>query len=184
MAPIIVTFGKVSRAVGLGASSASLALFLLAGCSKTPDAAEGKSLAKTAREAQTDPVGASANMASAPQSVFSTNRGGKDPFFPNSTYGKEKPEAQGGAGSKTNAPPVDIASILQAGFQGVSGNNLGRMALVYNIILEQNKDAVIPFSANGVDRTVSVRCVSITRTSVVLRVQGQPQPVTLVLSRK
>lgn len=79
---------------------------------------------------------------------------------------------------------MDIASILQAGFQGVSGNNLGRMALVYNIILEQNKDAVIPFSANGVERSVSVRCVSITRTSVVLRVPGQPQPVTLVLSRK
>jgi hypothetical protein len=69
---------------------------------------------------------------------------------------------------------------LQAGFQGVVGNDKAKIALINNVMLEPGRQTMIPISAPGRSQSVSVRCLEVLKDAVVLEVQGHTQPIRLI----
>jgi hypothetical protein len=106
-----------------------------------------------------------------PKSVFTTDRTARDPFFPKARVAEPD-----------NSQPdvaLDVRAILQANFHGVVSSGGKSIAFVNNIMLEEGRHAVIPIRAGGHERQVAVRCQTVTKDSVVLEVQGDPEPLRL-----
>lgn len=154
-------------------------LILLCGCGSEPETAaktapKTKSAAGKAEVAD-ESVADGTNLVA--KSVFMTEGNLRDPFFPNSARNARPATAE------TAAPEPgaeDLASLLQAGLQGIIGTPEQRLAIVHNVILEPNRSTVIAVRHAGKVRNLSVRCREIQRDSVTLEVQGTSTAITLI----
>jgi len=109
----------------------------------------------------------------APKSVFTIDNNSRDPFFPNA---KSSAPVQAGSPIDTN---FDVPSILQSNFHGVVSSGGKSIAYVNNVMLEEGRTAIIPISAGGQQKAVTVRCISVEKDAVVLEVQGYAHQIRL-----
>jgi hypothetical protein len=162
---------------------AALLALVLAGCGDAPGAVQKVNAAqpKTGAAAKTAPSnGASsagaASAAKPPQilSVFNTNDT-HDPFHP-----KLKPKiATASAQQNAQPEPNQIVSAIEAGFSGTVGAGEERVALVYGLLLEKQRETTLSLNVGGTLRHVKVKPLRILRNAVELQVEGVPQPVTI-----
>lgn len=149
---------------------AAACVMVFSGCSSEAAKAAGPQVApKSAAKASTPKEEPLAEVM--PKSVFTTDHTARDPFFPNARIAqadKSQPDVA-----------LDVRAILQANFHGVVSSGGKSIAFINNIMLEENRSAVIPIRAGGHERQVAVRCQSVTKDSVVLEVQGDPEPLRL-----
>ncbi|MDX1952440.1 MAG: hypothetical protein SFY81_09655 [Verrucomicrobiota bacterium] len=158
--------------------------FLLLGCGKSADTTATttpKTAAKPLPVAAVETATATLSTLPSPKSVFETNNPGKNPFFPNSAPAAQK--QQPGEAPKAAAPKANLASLLQEGFQGIFGTANERMALIHNVVVEMNKETIIPMTIDGKRQDVRVRPVRILKNSVTLTVAGDSQPITLTMAQ-
>ena len=160
----------MNKTVTIGLAAAA---FVFAGCSSnTASQASAKDPAKTSRPIST-PAEASVPAAeTAPKSVFTVDGKVRDPFFPNARQATLEVNTEGELA-------LDIPAILQANLHGIISSGGRSIAYVSNVMLEPGRNALIPIRAGGQERQVSVRCVEVTKESVVVEVQGYPEPITL-----
>ena len=97
----------------------------------------------------------------------------RDPFYPKSKRVKQAAAAQ------AEVAAIDLPRVLESEFQGVIGTGEQRIALISNVLLEPGRGAVIPVHSAGREQKVSVFCTEVTQRSVVLQVEGYPQPLTI-----
>ena len=109
----------------------------------------------------------------APKSVFTVDNNSRDPFFPNA---KSSARVEPGTPVDTN---FDVPSILQANFHGVVSSGGKSIAYVNNVMLEEGRTAIIPISAGGQQKAVTVRCIRVEKDAVVLEVQGYAHHIRL-----
>lgn len=147
---------------------------LLCACSSKPVASTAAPTPDSPAKTAPKPSEVAVASGSAPRSVFSTDQSARDPFFPKA----KRTVAVASAGPSEVA--VDVPSLLQANFQGVISSGGKAIAVINNVMLEAGRTATIPIRAGGVDRQIAVRCREVSRGSVVLEVQGYPQPVRIV----
>jgi hypothetical protein len=114
----------------------------------------------------------SATKATAPRSTFVMDATLRDPFFPKSKRTKV-------AGTTRAETPIDIPRLLQNDFGGVIGSGERRIAVIGNVLLEPGRKASIPLRSQGGERKISVRCLEVTTRSVLLDVEGFPEPLTI-----
>lgn len=162
---------------------AALLALVLAGCGDAPGAVQKVNAAqpKAGAAAKTAPSNGApgANGATAlkpPQilSVFSTNDA-RDPFHP-----KLKPKiATASAQQNAQPEPNQIVTALEAGFSGTAGTGDDRVALVYGVLLENQRETTLTLYVGGTQRHVKVKPLRILRNAVELQVEGVPQPVTI-----
>jgi hypothetical protein len=148
--------------------AAAACVMVFTGCSsEAAKAAAPQAAPKTTKAAVTaEPV-----AEITPKSVFTTDRTARDPFFPKARLAEPD-----------NSQPdvaLDVRAILQANFHGVVSSGGKSIAFVNNIMLEEGRHAVIPIRAGGHERQVAVHCQSVTRDSVLLELQGDPEPLRL-----
>ena len=105
-----------------------------------------------------------------PKSVFTTDHTARDPFFPKARVAQVDTQPD---------VALDVRAILQANFHGVVSSGGKSIAFINNIMLEEGRNAVIPIRAGGHERQVAVRCQMVTKDSVLLEVQGDPEPLRL-----
>ena len=143
---------------------------MLAACSQNPVVEQvSAKAAKPPAPAQQEP----ATEVLPPRSVFTVDKNSRDPFFPKARIGNEE---------ENNPQPdvaFDVPSILQANFHGVVSSAGKSIAYVNNVMLEEGRTAVIPIRAGGQEKQVTVRCVEVTKDSVILEVHGYTEPVRL-----
>jgi hypothetical protein len=147
---------------------ASSALILTA-CSGAPAPIIEQASAKAA--ARPTPAQPEAAEATPPRSVFTVDKNSRDPFFPKARFDEEEK-------SPTDVA-FDVPAILQQNFHGVISSAGKSIAYVNNIMLEEGRHAMIPIRASGQEKQVKVHCIEVTKDSVVLQVQGYPEPVRL-----
>jgi hypothetical protein len=99
-----------------------------------------------------------------------TDHTARDPFFPKARVAQADTQPD---------VALDVRAILQANFHGVVSSGGKSIAFINNIMLEEGRNAVIPIRAGGHERQVAVRCQMVTKDSVVLEVQGDPEPLRL-----
>lgn len=105
------------------------------------------------------------------ESVFQDEAGkGKDPFFPKSSRRAVKLPS-------INAPVA--APIVQLSLKGISGSSSSRLALINNRTFAVGETA----SVRIVGGSVNVRCVEINENSVVVTLEGDPEPKELQLRK-
>jgi len=151
-------------------AAAAACVLVFSGCSSEAAKAAAPQAAPRAAKSvapQPEPV-----TEATPKSVFTTDHTGRDPFFPKARVAPVEPTGQ---------PDVafDVRAILQANFHGVVSSGGKSIAFVNNIMLEEGRNAVIPIRAGGHERQVAVRCQSVTKDSVLLELQGDPEPLRL-----
>lgn len=149
---------------------------LLAACSKAPAPIVAQASAKAPAKPAPTPAEAAAEE-TVPKSVFTVDKNSRDPFFPKARIGNEE---------ESNPQPdvaFDVPKILQQNFHGVISSAGRSVAYVNNVMLEEGRTAVIPIRAGGQEKQVTVRCVEVTRDSVVLQVEGYTEPVRLKRGR-
>jgi hypothetical protein len=110
-----------------------------------------------------------------PKSVFTVDKNARDPFFPKARPVEAEPVA-------TTEVAFDVPAILQASLHGIISSGGKSIAYVSNTMLEEGREAVIPIRAGGQERRVNVRCVGVTRDTVVLEVQGYTGQIKLTRS--
>ena len=121
------------------------------------------------------------------RSTFAVQASSKNPFFPSSsrsadpgvrpakeTTGARTPESSGNA----------LALALQAGFQGIVGVGADRVALINNSTLELERDTWLSLMLDGREQKVRVRATKISRGSITVLVNGQPQPIVVNVFKK
>jgi len=102
-----------------------------------------------------------------PKSVFDDKlKGGKDPFFPNSSRRAEKVVTTPGGTNTTKAPPNQAAQLQ---LKYISPDR--RFILVNDKNLGVNEEASVRI-ANG---RVKVKCLSISDKSAVVTIEGDPE---------
>jgi hypothetical protein len=148
-----------------------LAGLLFTGCSgqKNVPAGSGTAPKTTVSSQKTSGVMSTNRIA---RSVFTIDETSRDPFNP---HAKRKTAA-----TVAEAPPrqsVDFQGLLQAGFQGVVGSGERRIAIIHNVLFEPGRQATMSLGTGSGEQRVSVRCREVNRSSVVLEVQGCPQPI-------
>jgi hypothetical protein len=153
-----------------------------AGCSEAKKAAAAASAAgniNPERIASAAAVSA-ANLTTARprRSVFTVDDNIRDPFFP-----KAK-KVTLVAAVERSAIAIDIPTLLQTEFQGVIGSGEERIAVINNVMLVPGRHAIIPLRSDGQEHNINVRCREISRNSVVLEVQGYPQPLTITRTQR
>jgi hypothetical protein len=159
---------KKTAFIGLAATC-----LILAGCSSnTASQGTANQTPKAARSVPTPAEDAVPAVETAPKSVFSTDAKAKDPFFPNARKATLEVNSEGELA-------LDIPAILQANLHGIISSGGKSIAYVSNVMLEPGRNALIPIRAGGQERQVSVRCVEVRKESVVVEVQGYPEPITL-----
>jgi len=152
-----------------------LGFLLLAGGCSGHKAAPSADVPKLSNSA----AAASASHTASPQvprSTFASDDSARDPFNP-----KAKRAAINNPAEAAPQENINLPALLQAEFQGVMGSGEHRIAMINNVMLEPGRDAVITIRAADGERRLNVHCREVTRTSVVLEVQGHGQP--LVISR-
>jgi hypothetical protein len=173
MRPRISTRFKSSRTQAVIAAAS----LVLAGCSSSPSNTGAPAPASQSTESKTTAKGAVTLADNTPvaASVFKIDQNSRDPFFPKAKRAVETTEPN------RQAPvQVDVAALLQQGFQGVIGDKDTRIALINNVMLEPGRQTVIPINAPGQSRSIPVRCREVLRDAVILEVQGYPEPLRLV----
>jgi Na+-transporting NADH:ubiquinone oxidoreductase subunit NqrF len=148
--------------------AASLFAMVLTGCSSEAAKAAAPQAAPKAAKTVAAPE---PTEEVSPKSVFTSDHTGRDPFFP-------KARVQVEVNTQTDVS-LDVRSILQANFHGVVSSGGKSIAFVNNIMLEEGRNAVIPIRAGGHERQIAVRCREVTKDSVVLELQGDPEPLRL-----
>jgi hypothetical protein len=150
--------------------AAAACVMVFSGCSsEAAKAADPQAASKTASKTAAPKEEPLAEVA--PKSVFTTDHTARDPFFPKARV----------AQADNTQPDValDVRAILQSSFHGVVSSGGKSIAFINNIMLEEGRNAVIPIRAGGHERQVAVRCQMVTKDSVVLEVQGDPEPLRL-----
>ncbi len=166
-----------------GGLLASLCVGALLGCgpkepapaAKTAGAAAPAQAQSSAAAAQTE-TNAPTNGVTIPQSVFVSDPAvAKDPFYPNSQRrASEAPAAKPG---KTEPITFNLSTALN--LINIAGSEKERMAIVNDAILEAGKLAEITVLQGDQTQKIKVRCLKITKTSVILRVEGEPKEIEL-----
>jgi hypothetical protein len=89
------------------------------------------------------------------------------------------------ANAQQNAQPEpnQIVSALEAGFTGTVGSGDERVALVYGVLLQNERETTLTLNVGGAPRRVKVKPLRISRNAVELQVEGIPQPVTITKRR-
>lgn len=107
-----------------------------------------------------------------PQSVFTVDQNSRDPFFPKARAKME---------TESDEPQIalDVPALLQSSLYGIISSGGKSIAYVGDVMLESGRSAAIPIRAAGQERHVTVRCVEVTKDTVVLEVQGYTEPVRL-----
>lgn len=149
--------------------AAAACVMVFSGCSSEAAKAAGPQVAPKSAKASAAKEEPLAEIT--PKSVFTTDHTARDPFFPKARIAQ--------ADSTQPDVALDVRAILQANFHGVVSSGGKSIAFINNIMLEENRNAVIPIRAGGHERQVAVRCQSVTKDSVVLEVQGDPEPLRL-----
>lgn len=143
-------------------------LLSLCACGSAPETSP-----PSAKQVRPAPAAAAAelrtNMIAAHRSAFGSEANLRDPFFPKS----RKSDLREGGRANDGEPQANYASLLQAGFQGVIGTDVERLAMVYNVILEPKKKATIIVRNGAKEVKIPVRCREISKDGVVLEVPGQ-----------
>ena len=105
------------------------------------------------------------------ESVFQDEAGiGKDPFFPKSTRRAAK--------LPSISAPV-AAPIVQLSLKGISGSSSSRLALINNRTFAVGETASVRIAGGS----VNVRCLEINENSVVVAIEGDPEPKELQLRK-
>ncbi len=125
--------------------------------------------------------------ASSVQSVFVASSNSKNPFFPGSSrisdaVVRAATEPESGRKQETTGNALMLA--LQAGFQGIVGVGVDRVALINNATLELDRDTWLSVVLDGHEQKVRVRATKIMRGSITLLINGQPQPIVLNVFKK
>ena len=140
-------------------------------CGCSSEAAKAAAEPKTAAKAGARPTPKEEVVAEVtPKSVFTTDHTGRDPFFPKARAAQVETQSD---------VAFDVRAILQSSFHGVVSSGGKSIAFINNIMLEEGRNAVIPIRAGGHERQVAVRCQMVTKDSVLLEVQGDPEPLRL-----
>jgi len=147
----------------VGCSSENVAAPVAGADNKVPAAARAETAPQAAPKA-------------APRSTFALDQNLIDPFSP-----EARQQAALAAISATPAQhaPGDLATQLQAAFQGVIGNGSDRIAIISNMMLEPGRSAVIALGEGAQAREVKVRCREISRDGVLLEIPGLAQPLLI-----
>lgn len=160
-------------------------LLLASGCgggAEQPAAAKAsakKTGDKAAVTATNAPAATVAATTVSHKALFATNAM-KDPFYPQA---KAKAETAAKTATAAGAPPAAdaIQAALQGGFKGIFGTPDHRVALVYDVPLEEGKNVEIPVTIGGQTKRLKAKVVKVSRTVVELQVEGVPQIVPLTL---
>ena len=144
----------------------TLVTLLSAGC------AGDKNAPHPAVQSTSTPGKAKAQEASAPtvarRSVFTLDQNARDPFFPQA----KKTVATPGSTAAVPAVAADVPALMTAGLQGIGGTPERYIAVIYNVMLEKGRQAVIPVRVGNQDRKFSVKCRDVAKNSVALEVEG------------
>lgn len=116
---------------------------------------------------------------SAHRSIFSSDPKLKDPFFP-----KRVDASKAATTAPTTAAPMNLAALLQAGFQGTIGTGKDRLGLLNNVILEPGRTVEIPLNAPGQKRAVIAKVQQVLPNEVVLEVQNPRQTITVTRNQR
>jgi hypothetical protein len=109
-----------------------------------------------------------------PQSVFDlTAKGIKDPFYPNTLRSPIPVPA-----ATTNSVPV--AALTSLVLKALSGGAGQRLALINNRTLEVGETAEVTTAGGG---KIKIRCVEIKESSVLVKVDGQGEPIEIHLRK-
>lgn len=109
-----------------------------------------------------------------PQSVFDlTAKGIKDPFFPNTL---RPPIPVAVAPSTNNLPVTALSSLVLKALSGSAGQ---RLALINNRTLEVGETAEV--TAGG--HKIKIQCVDIRESSVLVKLEGQGDPIEIHLRK-
>jgi hypothetical protein len=172
-----------TRHIPLGRLLAGFCVGALLGCgqkepapaAKTPSAAAPAKPPGSAAAAHSA-THAPTNVVAIPQSVFVSDPAvAKDPFYPNSHR-----RANEVAATKPGKSEPVVFNVLSAlNLVNITGSESERVAIVNDAILEAGRLAEITVTQGDQTQKIKVRCLKITKTSVVLIVEGQPKPIEL-----
>ena len=162
----------IRRARMMAGAACFVAMALLPGCRKAPPPAPPKATppaaAKTSAAAP-----APTNDLTAYLSVFDDlpPQQGKDPFYP--TSHRREPAAPIAVAAQAH---VESTLVLK----GIVGSVGRRIAVINNETMQQGEEASIRTPAGH----VRVKCLEIGEDSVLVQVDGEPQPKKLVMQQK
>ena len=114
------------------------------------------------------------------RSIFTLDQSSRDPFFPQA---RKATPAVASTISATSTPVVDLPTLMANGLQGIGGTPDRYIAIIYNVMLEKGRHAVIPIRIANQDRKFSVKCREVAKNSVALEVEGygamviKPNPI-------
>lgn len=149
----------------------------------TPPSARPPAAKATGREAEPE----AKKSVSSLRSTFVVPPSSKNPFFPSSTRvidpGTRAPAAVV-AGRPAESSGNALALALQGGFQGIVGVGVDRVALINNSTLELDRDTWLSVVLDGREQKIRARATKISRSSITLLVNGQPQPIVLNVFKK
>lgn len=108
--------------------------------------------------------------ASVAKSIFDDKlHAGKDPFFPNSARRQDRPAS--------TDPKMPQAPVVQLFLKAITGPPTRRLALINNQTFAAGEEGLVKV-VNG---QVKIRCVEIKDGSVVVAIEGNPEPKELKL---
>ena len=153
--------------------AAAPCLLFMSGCSSGVQTASAlETSAKPSRTAKPKTESNLAEAETTPKSVFTVDKNSRDPFFPQAKPSQAEE-------STTPELAIDVPTLLQANLHGIVSAGGKSIAYIANVMLEEGRNAVIPIRAGGRERQVAVRCREVTKDTVVLEVQGHPEPVRI-----
>ncbi len=104
------------------------------------------------------------------QSIFDDKlRMGKDPFFPASARRQDRPAS--------TDPKTPQAPVVQLFLKAITGPPTRRLALINNQTFAAGEEGLVKV-VNG---QVKIRCVEIKEGSVIVAIEGNPEPKELKL---
>ena len=144
-----------------------LLAFLFGGCAGDKNAPH-PAVQSTSTPTKAKTTEATAAVAPARRSVFTLDQGSRDPFFPQA---KKSPAA---IATTVSAPAMvaDVPALMVAGLQGIGGTPDRYIAILYNVMLEKGRSAVIPVRVGNQEKKFSVKCREVAKNSVALEVEG------------
>jgi hypothetical protein len=145
----------------------AIAILLCGGCAGDKNAPH-PTVQSTSTPAKAKAQEATPTTIAARRSVFTLDQNARDPFYP------QVKKAAAAVGSTVVAPTVitDLPALLTAGLQGIGGTPDHYIAIIYSVMLEKGRQAVIPIRIGNQDRKFSVKCREVAKNSVALEVEG------------